>query len=45
MSLYNPERIVDVNLYFGGAANIAWKNDDANTTSQYIIIEYNIKTI
>lgn len=36
---YNPERIVDVNLYFGGAANIAWKNDEANTTSQYLFAQ------
>lgn len=30
---YNPERIVDVNLFLGGAANIAWKNDEAITTA------------
>lgn len=33
---YNPERLVDVNLFLGGAANIAWKNDEAITTANYL---------
>lgn len=34
---YNPERIVDVNLFLGGAANIAWKNDEAATTAAVLL--------
>ncbi|MDO4800811.1 MAG: OmpA family protein [Prevotellaceae bacterium] len=36
---YNPERIVDVNLFLGGAANIAWKNDEAITTSAALLTQ------
>lgn len=40
---YNPERLVDVNLFAGVGANIRWGNDEALTYNNYLKseLEYN----
>lgn len=42
---YNPERVVDVNIFAGIGANVAWKNDQANAINnafRHTLSEYKV---